>query len=87
MLSLDPDVNDEGRANGPPVTWAVCVDGIHYLKALLDHGADTSVRDPQGKTASDYARQFGKDDFLSLLARHRGQRDDSDEHGSASRSP
>jgi hypothetical protein len=68
LLSLHPDVNAAGEAKSPPLIWAVCAKDIVYLKTLLDNGADASVRDFNGKTASDYAKQFKKDEFLKLIA-------------------
>lgn len=68
LLLLDPDVNAGGDADCPPLIWAMCVDDSHYLDALLKHGADCSVRDRHGKTASDYARQFEKHAFLDRVA-------------------
>jgi hypothetical protein len=68
LMSLHPDLNAGGGADCPPLICAVCAEDIHYLEALLEHGADPSVRDGHGKTASDYARQFEKDDFLDLIA-------------------
>ena len=34
---------------------------------LQAHGADVTIRDNQGKTARDYAQQYGKHDIVALL--------------------
>ncbi len=68
LLSLDIDVNTGGGGNLPPLITATAADDIYFLRELLDHGADRSVRDGHGYTAADWARQFEKDDFLDLLA-------------------
>ncbi len=69
LLSLGPDVDAPGGAACPALIWAVCRDDIYYLEMLLRSGADPSVRDVRGKTAADYARQFGKPEFLDRIAR------------------
>ncbi len=71
LVSLRPNLNDGGEANCPPIIWAVCAKDIHYLEVLLDHGVDASLRDRNEKTASDYAVDFKKDDYLDLIASHR----------------
>jgi hypothetical protein len=70
LLSLRPNVNAAGEAKCPPLIWAVCVKDIRYLKMLLDNGADCSIQDSHDKTASDYAKQFGKVEFLNLIVSH-----------------
>jgi ankyrin repeat protein len=69
-MSLQPDVNGASDF-GPPIITAALTEDIYYLQVLLEHGADPFVRDFNGKSALDYARQYGKDDFLELLANHR----------------
>ena len=69
LLTLRPDLSRGSAAGTPPLIWATCADDIHYLEALVNQGADCSVRDERGKTAADYARQFGKQDFVELLAK------------------
>lgn len=68
LLTLHPDLNARGAQDTTPLIWATCADDIHYLDALLKQGADCTIRDRRGKTASDYARQFGKRAFLDLIA-------------------
>ena len=67
LLTLHPDLNTRNGAGTSPVIWATCADEIHYLDALLKRGADCSVRDLNGKTALDYARQFGSVPSLIFL--------------------
>lgn len=69
LLTLRPDLNAGGVTGTTPLIWATGKDDIYYLDALLKHGADCSIRDRYGKTASDYARLFEKNDFLDLIAK------------------
>lgn len=73
LLTLHPDVNAGGAVGTTPIIWAVCAGDIHYLDALLQAGADCSIPDQHGKTAPDYARQFGKKTFLDLIAERSSQ--------------
>ena len=73
LLSRSADPNAAGRAQGPPIIRAVVPDDTYYFKTLLDHGADPSAKDGHGKTASDYAKKWGKSKILDLISKHRPQ--------------
>ena len=69
LMTLQPDVNGVGEF-GPPIITAALRKDTYYLRLLLAHGADPSVRDFMGRTALALARQYGMDESASLLAMH-----------------
>ena len=71
LVSRCRDLDSTGKANCPALIHAVCAEDIRYLEVLLNKGADTSVRDDKGKTASDYATQFQRDEYFELIANRR----------------
>ena len=50
--------------------YAVIVGKFHMVKALLKHGCDTKLRNNQGRTALDLARQFDEREIIDILAGH-----------------
>ena len=44
---------------------------LAIAKRLLEGGADPTLRDKYGRTALDYARQYGKSEVVALLSEPR----------------
>jgi ankyrin repeat protein len=50
------------------MTTAATTDGaVDVVKALLEHGADPTIRDYRGETPLDLAREFGHDEVVQIL--------------------
>ena len=47
--------------------WAAYMSRPEHLQVLLKHRARLDIRDRQGKTALDHARQFGHKEPIRLL--------------------
>ena len=50
--------------------YAVIVGDSRIVKALLKYGCDTKLRNNQGRTALDLARQFDESEIVRLLGGH-----------------
>lgn len=61
VLAHDPDVNIQDKQGYSPfhaaVEWALKEGKQEYMKQLLDNGANSLLRDAQGRTALDIARE------------------------------
>ncbi|MGV8121475.1 MAG: ankyrin repeat domain-containing protein [Candidatus Xenobiia bacterium LiM19] len=53
-----------------PLHWATCGDNRNVVDRLLMEGARTGVRDNDGKTAMDYAREKNIPELIALLHRY-----------------
>ncbi len=50
-----------------PLAWAVATNNPESVRVLLDHGADVTVRAPDGRTLLDLARETGNQGLVDLL--------------------
>lgn len=55
----------------PPLIAATAAGHAETVRLLLEHGADVGVRDGEGRTAADIAREEGLVDVLAELAKVR----------------
>jgi ankyrin repeat protein len=68
LIELGAPVNDADDNEGLTPLMHAAKRGEHALvSALLAAGADATLRDPSGKTATDYAREHGFERPLALL--------------------
>ena len=56
VLSLGLDINHQDQCGHTPLMDAVLNGTKEAIKILLDHGADTIIRDSRQKMAIDYAK-------------------------------
>jgi ankyrin repeat protein len=58
---------------GTPLLWLPhdAAQALAVARLLLEHGADPSVRDGEGRTAADLAAKRGMDEVAALLRRER----------------
>lgn len=73
LLAAGAEVNatadvDRSHAGTTSLMWAAYMNRPEHLKVLLRHRARADVRDRAGKTALDYARGFGHQEPMRLLA-------------------
>lgn len=67
LAEAGADVNGDGMT---PLHLATAVGAVEVVRVLLDHGADTSAKDPQYQaTPLVWAQFFGQDELVSLLSR------------------
>jgi ankyrin repeat protein len=66
-LSKDPSSVNGGDGAGVPLRTAAAGGHVEMVKLLLEHGADTSLTNAQGKTALDWAEENGHGDVAVLL--------------------
>ena len=62
------DVNDTRSSGMTALMHAARNSDVEMTQLLLDRGADKSCVDEDGKTAYDYAVEYGKEDIAELLA-------------------
>ncbi len=60
-------VNDSLQDSYTPLTVAARDSSVDSAALLLELGADPNLRDPDGKTAMDYAKENGDTDMIALL--------------------
>ncbi|MBL8379750.1 MAG: ankyrin repeat domain-containing protein [Burkholderiales bacterium] len=73
LLAAGADVNatadvDRSHLGTTSLMWAAYMNRPEHLKVLIRHRARVDVRDRAGKTALDYARGFGHQEPMRLLA-------------------
>jgi ankyrin repeat protein len=56
--------NDKGQT---PLHNAVMRKRVDAVKVLLQHGADPTIQDNEGKTPIDHAREAGYTDIIKIL--------------------
>jgi pectate lyase len=59
-----------GWPGGTALHYAVKGGYKEIAELLIENDADVNVKDRQGKTALDYAKQFNKQDIIDLLKKH-----------------
>jgi len=65
------EVNAKSNTGWTALHWAACHGYLAIAKRLLEGGADPTLRDNQGKTAIDLARENGKSEVVALLSEPR----------------
>ncbi|HEC18659.1 MAG TPA: hypothetical protein ENI97_04885 [Gammaproteobacteria bacterium] len=71
MVKAGIDPNGRGLKQRTPLMAAAAFDRPEVAKVLLALGADPEIRDEDGQTALDVARDRGSDDVLALLSNGR----------------
>jgi uncharacterized protein len=59
--------HQESTMGWTALIWSAKQGHVASVKALLEHRADRTLKDFEGKTASDWAREGGYDEILALL--------------------
>ena len=69
MLSVEPELAKTVDDGNTPLMWLPDDDAraMEIARLLLDNGADPSIRNNEGKTAADRARERGLYDVADLL--------------------
>lgn len=72
---IDLNGKDESRgtirhkAYGTPLHYAVGLGSRETVELLLENGADRTIKDRQGKTPAEMAKEKGKLDLLQILSK------------------
>jgi ankyrin repeat protein len=66
-LSKDPSAVNGADGAGVPLRTAAASGDVEMVKILLEHGADTSLTNAQGKTGLDWAEENGHGEVAVLL--------------------
>lgn len=74
LLSYKPDVNLSDAKGDTPLMLAALVDDYFAAKALLEHGADITVKDKKGKTAYDWAVGYEYIEVAQLIKSYEEKR-------------
>lgn len=56
--------------NETALVWAVAFGHERMIKMLLEKGADKTIKNKEGKTVEDLAKELGKDLILELLSKY-----------------
>ena len=71
LLKAGADIDSRTKeAGSTPLIMAALEGHKNAVKWLLGHGADTSIRDLDGGTAEEVARDNGKGSIARLIARY-----------------
>ena len=74
LLAKGADPNAKSQSGGTPLHTAAFTGERAVLDLLLGHGADARVRNVQGKSAADIARERGNTEIANVLAAVTGKR-------------
>jgi ankyrin repeat protein len=66
-LNNGADVNLSNNNGTTPLIFSCMYNKIESVKVLIEHKADTSAKDSEGKTALDYARENSFSEIVDLL--------------------
>lgn len=69
LLDAGADPNATSRSGATPLHTVAFTGDRAALELLLHHGADVAVRNAEGKTAGDIARERGHQSVAELLSR------------------
>jgi hypothetical protein len=69
LLTQGGDVNAKDKMGTPLLIFAVRKSSAQLVATLIKHGADLTVNDVEGKTASDHAASHGNTAIKSILER------------------
>ena len=68
LLTADPDLVNSVEETPPPIHWAIYQDKRAAVERLLEHGANTELRDQdRDATALDYAVVYARKAIIRLL--------------------
>jgi len=67
IIEANPDVNLTNDANATPLMEASAKGNINMVKELLKLGADKTIKDDEGNTALEYAKESGYNEIVDLL--------------------
>lgn len=67
LLSREPEPTDWTKSWWTPLAFAVVNEKTDAVRALLELGAEPSIRDPQGRTLREIAESMGQREIASLL--------------------
>ena len=68
LLNAGADVNAAAWRGTTPLIHAVAMSEADMVRALLDRGADPSIKTPAGKTALDFARERKDAAIVEILS-------------------
>ena len=67
VIQMDPSVVNIFEGRGTPLHETARAGNVRFAEALIRAGADPSIRDADGKTPLDYARESKCDPIIELL--------------------
>ncbi len=67
LIGLEASVNSQDKRGRTPLMLAVMLENVDIVQALVEGGADISLRDRSGKTAYQYAKAQGFTEALNFL--------------------
>ena len=67
LLQRRPDVNQRGGGGLTALHVSAVLNRTHITRALLEHGASTTIKDDRGQTPIDLARQMNHTEAVLLL--------------------
>ena len=71
LLLARPGLVNSVEETPPPIHWAIYLDKRDALEQLLEHGADTELRDQdRDATPLDYAIVYARKEVIRLLVSH-----------------
>ena len=71
LLDWGAKVDPLNKWRFTPLHWAALLGRLSVVELLVERGADVSVKDEDGRTASDLARRWGTNKMADLLDRVR----------------
>ncbi len=71
LLSGQPAFVNSLEETPPPIHWAIYLDKSNAVEQLLEHGANTELKDQdRNATPLDYAVVYARKDIIRLLVSH-----------------